>query len=43
MAANDSYIARLWILVIDRCILFDCEFEILILPACSRSRVLANI
>jgi hypothetical protein len=43
MAANDSYIARLWILVIERCILFYCEFEILILSTCGRSSVLANI
>jgi len=43
MAANDSYIARLWVLVIDWRVLFDREFEIIILSACSRPRILANI
>lgn len=43
MAANDRHIARFRILIIDRRILFDGEFEILIVPTCSRPRILANI
>lgn len=43
MAANNSHIARLRVLIIDRRILFDCELEILILSGCSRSRVFAYI
>jgi hypothetical protein len=43
MATNDSHIARFRILIVDWRVLFDGEFEIIIVPTCSRPRILANI
>lgn len=43
MSANDSHVARLWILVVKWCILLDSELELIVLMVCSCSWVFAYV
>lgn len=43
MTTNDGHIARLWVSIIKWSVLFDSKLELIVLAACRRSWIFANM